>query len=280
MPEPSPASHPGTAKRPRKRRKYGQRVDGKSTYDKHAPAPGSTKVIPKITCQECGKQMLRITQNHLTRSHDGMLYEDYLKKYGPHSTTVAEYNHARGGTTARALVNDPEMCLAIYDLAQKGYHHKTIAATVGISPSTIEQWLTKGKPDNVDLQTGERLAPDVYYEFVEQYRKHEALAETQAVDSLVRASTGDWKAAVAYLERRFPEHWRLATSSSSTVKVEGQVDHVHVRDVDIEELLKDPETAQMACTLLERLSGGDRQPNEPNGEMEVIDAEAVDLDEE
>jgi len=257
------AAHAGNNGRPRVRRKH---------IDKHAPAPGSKKVIPKVVCQECGKEMLRITQNHLTRSHDGMLYDDYLKKYGPKSTTLEVYSNARGGTTARALVNDPEMCREIYDLAQKGYHHKTIAATVGISPSTIEQWLTKGKPENVNPQTGERLAADVYYEFVEEYRKSEAMAETQAVDSLVKASAGDWKAAVAYLERRFPEHWRL--DSKRTVEIEGNVEHRHVRDIDINELLEDPETAQMACTLLERLSGNDREP------PELLDVDAVELDEE
>ena len=266
----TPAAHPVTSKRPRRRRKN-------KGLDKYAPAPGSTEVIPKVTCQECGKEMLRITQNHLTRSHDGMLYEEYLKKYGPQSTTVQVYS-SRGGTTARALVNDPEVCTKIYDLAQKGYHHKTIAATIGISPSTLEQWLTKGKPDNLTPE-GERLAADVYYEFTEQYRKHEALAETQAVDSLVQASMGDWKAAVAYLERRFPEHWRLTNSSTSTIQVDGNIEHVHVRDISIEELLADPETAQMACTLLEKLSGGDRLPNEPDPDM-MIDAEAVEVSEE
>ena len=52
-------------------------------------------------------------------------------------------------------------------------------------------------------------------------------------------------------------------------------------DIDISDLLEDPETAQMACTILERLSGGDRQlAATPTPESEVIDAEAVDLDEE
>ena len=261
------AVHPGGTGRPRRRRKT-------KGLDKYAPAPGSTRVVPKIKCQECGKEMLRITQNHLTRSHDGMLYEEYLAKYGPNSTTLQVYDD-RGGTTARALVNNPDLRQEIYDLAAKGYHHKTIAATVGCSPSTIEQWLTKGKPDNVD-KNGKRLYPDIYYEFVEDYRKHEALAETQAVDSLIRASTGDWKAALAFLERRFPAHWR--PTNTSTVSVEGQVEHVHVRDLEVQALLEDPETAEMACRLLERLSASDRSPDT------IIDADyeevAVDIDSE
>ena len=258
------AVHPGGAGRPRRRRKHAL------GFDKHAPAPGSTRVVPKVTCQECGRQMLRITQNHLTRSHDGMLYDEYLAKYGPQSTTLAVYDD-RGGTTARALVNNPDLRQEIYDLAQKGYHHKTIAATVGCSPSTIEQWLTKGKPDNVD-KNGKRLYPDIYYEFVEDYRKHEALAETQAVDSLVKASSGDWKAALAFLERRFPAHWRQ--TNTSTVSVEGQVEHVHVRDLAVEKLLEDPETAEMACRLLERLSSADRSPDT------IIDAELEDVEDD
>ena len=241
----------------------------KGNFDIHAPAPGSTRVIPKIKCQECGKEMLRITQNHLTRSHDGMLYEDYLKKYGPNSTTLQVYNEDRGGSTARALVSNPDIRNEIYHLAEKGYHHKTIAATIGCSPSTMEQWLTKGKPDNVNPKTGKRLAPDIYYEFVEEYRKHEALAETSAVDSLVHASTGDWRAALAFLERRFPEHWR--PTATSTIQIDGQVEHVHVRDLEVQALLEDPETAEMACRLLERLSSADRAPDT------IIDADAVEI---
>jgi hypothetical protein len=259
------------AVRGRRKRHY-KDADG-NLLDKHAPAPGTTRTIPKIKCQECGKEMLRITQNHLTRSHDGMLYDDYLKKWGPNSTSLEVYNKDRGGTTARALVSNPDIRNEIYSLAMKGYHHKTIAATIGISPSTLELWLTKGKPDNVTPE-GQRLEPDVYYEFVEEYRKHEALAETEAVDSLIRASKGDWKAALAFLERRFPDHWR--SESKRIVDIEGSVEHVMVRDLEVQALLEDPDTAAMACELLERLSQGDRAaPIEAEAEVEEAEFEEL-----
>jgi len=239
-----------------------------------SPAPGSKRIVPKIACQLCGREMLRITQKHLNTVHDGMLYDDYLKEFGPESTALEVYAY-RGGTVARAMVNDPHLRQEIYDLAQKGYHIRTIAATVGIGNSTIDLWLDKGKPDNINAKTGERLYADIYYEFYKEFRRHEALAETKAVDALVKATTGDWKAAMAFLERRFPRHWHQ--TSTSTVSVEGQVEHVHVRDLEVQALLEDPETAEMACKLLELLSTSDRSPDT------IIDAELeddVDIDRE
>jgi transposase-like protein len=232
------------------------------------------KPVPKVTCAECGKQMLRLTHTHLEKYHDGMLIDDYIKKHGmaaarPQIDGIT-YEWMTGGPKNTAL-ND-ETHLLIMTLAEKGYPKSTIAKTVGISIITLQNWLRWGAPDSVDKH-GNRIHKDMYYKFYQDYQKAEALSEIQAVDALRDAGRSDWRAAVEFLARRFPENWR--PESKHTVEIDGQVDIVHSRDLDIEKLLEDPETAELACTLLEKLSMGDRLLIEGEA-TEVVDIEGDD----
>jgi len=227
--------------------------------------------VPKVKCAICGKEMLRLTHTHLEKYHDGMLIDDYIKEYGieaarPQIDGIT--HHWMTGGPKNTALNDENHAL-IMTLAEKGYPKTTIAKTVGISTATLQNWLTWGAPDSLD-KNGNRIYADMYYKFHQDFYEAEARAETQAVDALVSAGRSDWRAAVEFLARRFPENWR--PESKQTVSVEGTVEHIQVRDIAVDKLLEDPETAAMACELLERLSGGDREVIE--GELDTNEPES------
>jgi len=79
----------------------------------------------------------------------------------------------------------------------------------------------------------------------------------------------DGRGAVECLGRRFPENWK--PEAKSHIQIDGTVEHLQVRDLEVDRLLEDPETAAMACELLERLS----QPDRNVIEGEVEDGETV-----
>lgn len=230
-----------------------------------------SRVVPKVVCAECGKKMLRLTHTHLENIHNGMTIEEYIAKHGQDATKpqIKGKDLVLGNVPARKNGKLTEQTKAeILDLARKGYPRSTITSMVGLSYQTFNNWMKWGDPSNVDKH-GNRLYPDAYYDFHRDFNRAEAMAEIAAVDILRDAGGVDWRAAVEYLQRRFPENWRL--ESKKIVDVEGEVTHRHVSDIDVDKLLEDPEVAEMACSLLERLSEGDR---------EVIDVDAIEVEPE
>jgi len=199
-----------------------------------------------------------------------MTIEDYRNKYGfaasrPQLEGVT-HEWMTGGPKNTAL-NDETYHL-IMEMAEKGYPKTTIAKTVGISYGTLNNWLNWGAPDSVD-KDGNRIYKDMYYKFHQDFYEHEAKAEILAVDALRDAGRQDWRAAVEFLARRFPENWK--PEAKSHIQIDGTVEHLQVRDLEVDRLLEDPETAAMACELLERLS----QPDRNVIEGEVEDGETV-----
>lgn len=63
----------------------------------------------------------------------------------------------------------------------------------------------------------------VYYEFTEAIHRAEAEAEVHAVAILRRAMGEDWRAALAYLERRYPSRWRRHQTTEVVAKDQEEV---------------------------------------------------------
>lgn len=83
----------------------------------------------------------------------------------------------------------------------------------GVSESCFYGWLRK--PDNV--------------QYVQSLRRAESSGEIGAAGCLSKAARTDWKAAVAYLERRWPARWRKVT----TVKFEDIPDDQLLRLIEL-----------------------------------------------
>src|SRR5512144_2790196 len=80
-----------------------------------------------------------------------------------------------------------------------GNYPKQAAEAAGIDRATFYRWLAKGR---------EPAAPKEYRDFCDALTRAEAQAEVHAVAVIRCAMQDDWRAAVAYLERRHPEGWR------------------------------------------------------------------------
>jgi len=98
---------------------------------------------------------------------------------------------------ARPSKLNDELQARIVKTLSDGNYADTAARANGISPSTYYRW----------LQLGESDTASVHGAFLEAVRTAEAAAEVAAVTAVRSAMPEDWRAAVAFLERRHPARW-------------------------------------------------------------------------
>ena len=79
-----------------------------------------------------------------------------------------------------------------------GSYAEVACQAVGISSSTYYRWMARGAQE----------PGSIYAAFRERVLRAEAEAEVHAVSVLRNAMMDDWRAALAYLERRHPLRWR------------------------------------------------------------------------
>lgn len=131
-----------------------------------------------------------------------------------------------------------------------------------IKESTYYDWSRRGRKYDLHLETGGEIidGEDIYRLFYLDIGASRARADMRALGSLAKAQTnGEWRAALAYLERRHPQEWGRVHRLEMTGKDGGPVT-VQVEEVD-RRLAKD--VAELA----------DRY--RPTDDVEVEDAEVV-----
>jgi transposase len=107
-----------------------------------------------------------------------------------------------------------------------GNYAEAAARSCGIAGSTYYRWLQRGA-----------LEPaGIYKDFTEAIRRAEAEAEVHAVAILRRAMSEDWRAALAYLERRHPGRWRRHSSTELTGKDGGPIQTELTPSIDLRRL--------------------------------------------
>ena len=99
---------------------------------------------------------------------------------------------------ARPTKLTEEVTERILSAIRAGNYPAVAARAAGIAESTFYRWMEQGR-------AAERGAHRAFYEAV---KDAEAEGEAHAVAILRREMKGDWRAAVALLERRHPERWR------------------------------------------------------------------------
>lgn len=99
---------------------------------------------------------------------------------------------------ARPSKLSPEVHERIVRGIRAGNYAEPAARAAGVSSSTYYRWLERGK----DEKDG------IYRDLYQAVRRAEAEAEVHAVAVIRKAMPDDWRAALAYLERRHPERWR------------------------------------------------------------------------
>ena len=105
----------------------------------------------------------------------------------------------------------PQVREKIVSAVKAGAYATTACRAAGISESTFYRWLERGG----------RESSGVFREFVEAVEQAEAEGEVHAVAVIRRAMGEDWRAALAYLERRHPARWRRHQATELTVLGEG-----------------------------------------------------------
>lgn len=91
----------------------------------------------------------------------------------------------------------PELIKEAEALLKVGNYARTVCDYLGIHESTWYKW----------LQEGEAASKGIKREFFEAIKKAESTAEIRNVKIVNTAAENDWRAAMTYLERKFPDRW-------------------------------------------------------------------------
>jgi hypothetical protein len=136
---------------------------------------------------------------------------------------------------ARPTKLTPTVRDRIVQAVKAGNYMEAAARAAGISASTLYRW----------LERGENETAGIYHDFCDAVRRAEAEAEVHAVATVRRAMSEDWRAAVAYLERRHPTRWRRHTTTEHVGADGGpirthetKIDPSQLSDAEIESLLE------------------------------------------
>jgi hypothetical protein len=128
----------------------------------------------------------------------------------------------------------------IVQAIRAGNYPEPAARAAGISPSTYYRWMTRGQQE----PTG------IFHDFAETVARAEGEAEVHAVAFIRRAMSADWRAALAYVERRHPERWRRQQTTELVARQADQQPTLDIARLSDEEL-----------TLLEQLHRRAAEPD-------------------
>ena len=116
----------------------------------------------------------------------------------------------------------------ILQLISEGHFRAHAAAICGVNTRTLQSWVDLGTESE-----GNPRPAEPYLTFARQLTAIEALLEWRVADVVKRAADGgDIKAAVWYLERRFPTRWAANREPELVSDVGPRVQIVEHADVD------------------------------------------------
>ncbi|MEP9408553.1 hypothetical protein ABKP09_19740 [Peribacillus frigoritolerans] len=128
--------------------------------------------------------------------------------------------------TGRKTKLTPELIGECYELLKEGHYAKTVYQYLGISEATWYRWLSEGELEEEGLRK----------EFRETVKKAEMEAEIRNLKFIQEAAITDWKAAMTYLERKFPDRWgrreRVDANVTHTGKDGGPIQHEQTINLD------------------------------------------------
>jgi transposase len=148
---------------------------------------------------------------------------------------------------ARPTKLTPAVQERVLQAIRAGNYAEVACRAAGIAPSTYYRW----------LERGEREPDGSYARFAEAVRLAEAEAEVHAVALVRRAMSDDWRAALAYLERRHPGRWRKHTSTELTGANGGPIRHQQQLDLS---QLSDEELTIVQQIYARASTAGEQEP--------------------
>jgi hypothetical protein len=111
---------------------------------------------------------------------------------------------------------------AILIQLRRGSHLETAFAYARIPGSTYRSWIAQARDALSDAEKGARLSQrkTELIRFFAEVEEAQAVAEVRAVSNVHDAAMrGSWQAALAFLERRFPERWAKHEEHETNVNV-------------------------------------------------------------
>lgn len=126
---------------------------------------------------------------------------------------------------------NPEMSAKICGLVGAGNYLDTAAYCSGVDPVTVRRWMKRGEDEQVSREGGGTLdeAESIYVEFITELGKAMHNAEAAAVLCLAKAGREDYRAALAYLERRYPKKWGTRINVTVQQEIETFLNRVEER---------------------------------------------------
>lgn len=114
--------------------------------------------------------------------------------------------------------------------AQTGLFRGAVAESLGLNPDVLDMWITMG------LSSG---AVEPYRTFALTYRAYEQAAQLPYLKSIQAAAAVDYKAAIAWLQLRYPEQWGLkATKNTSAGALQPTAGDEQAEEALVEQLLE------------------------------------------
>jgi hypothetical protein len=119
--------------------------------------------------------------------------------------------HSRPG---RPLLLTDALADRIVQVVAAGNYLKTAAQFCGVSQSTLQAWLARGRAAAAQADAGAPPDPaeEPFLRLLERVTQAETQAEVAAVTHWRRAFTDDWRAARDYLARKRPDQWAAKTT--------------------------------------------------------------------
>lgn len=114
--------------------------------------------------------------------------------------------------------------------AKTGLFRGAVAESIGLNPDVLDMWITMG------LSSG---AVEPYRTFALRYRACEQQAQLPFLQSIQAAAAVDYKAAIAWLQLRYPEQWGLrATKNTSAGALQPTAGDEQAEEALVEQLLE------------------------------------------
>lgn len=167
--------------------------------------------------------------------------------------------------TGRPLLLNEELADRLVEVVAAGNYLKTAAQFCGISQSTLQSWLARGRAAAAQADTGADLPPDEqpFLSLLERVTQAETRAEVAAVTYWRRAFPDDWRSARDYLARKRPDMWAAKT----TVAISSEEAEARIERATMEALTSlgvDTDGMDLgALGDLDSMDGGD-PPEEPD----------------
>lgn len=123
------------------------------------------------------------------------------KPCGNKAKAGSDYCGSHSGKVGPRLKLTDKLRDQLANLIKVGNYREHAARAVGISTTTFYRWMETGEADHEN----DRATP--YRELWEAVTRAEDEAITAAVLALRKGMANDWRAAIAFLERKDPDNW-------------------------------------------------------------------------